>query len=54
MQTVRFFADYLDGDLYYKIHSPEHNWQRTVAQFKLLQDMEKNFDDMCRIVDQYR
>jgi len=50
MQTVRFFADYLDGDLYYKIHSPEHNWQRTVAQFKLLQSMEENFGEMCRIV----
>jgi len=51
MQTVRFFADYLDGDLYYKIHSPEHNWQRTVAQFKLLQSMEENFEEMCRIVE---
>jgi serine/threonine protein kinase len=50
MQTVRFFADYLDGDLYYKIHSPEHNWQRTVAQFKLLQSMEENEDEMRRIV----
>ena len=50
MQTVRFFADYLDGDLYYKIHSPEHNWQRTVAQFKLLQSMEEHFGEMCRIV----
>jgi len=50
MQTVRFFADYLDGDLYYKIHSPEHNWQRTVAQFKLLQSMEDNFGEMRRIV----
>ena len=53
MQTVRFFADYLDGDLYYKIHSPEHNWQRTVAQFKLLQDMEANFDEMRRIVSNF-
>ena len=51
MQTVRFFADYLDGDLYYKIHSPEHNWQRTLAQFKLLQSMEENFAEMCRIVN---
>jgi len=50
MQTVRFFADYLDGDLYYKIHSPEHNWQRSLAQFKLLQSMEDNFDEMCKIV----
>ncbi len=50
MQTVRFFADYLDGDLYYKIHSPEHNWVRTLAQFKLLQSMEENYGEMCRIV----
>ena len=50
MQTVRFFADFLDGDLYYKINSPEHNWQRTVAQFTLLQSMEANFAEMCRIV----
>ncbi len=50
MQTVRFFADYLDGDLYYKIHSPEHNWERTLAQFKLLQSMEENYEAMCRIV----
>ncbi|MDR1347900.1 MAG: aminoglycoside phosphotransferase family protein [Prevotellaceae bacterium] len=50
MQTVRFFADYLDGDLYYKIHSPDHNWQRTAAQFILLVRMEENFDEMRRIV----
>ncbi len=52
MQTVRFFADYLDGDLYYKIHSPEHNWQRTLAQFKLLRDMESKFDTMCSMVNE--
>lgn len=50
MQTVRFFADYLDGDTYYKIHHPQHNWQRTVAQFALLTDMESRFGEMCAIV----
>ena len=40
MQTVRFLADYLDGDNYYKINHPEHNWQRSKAQFKLLQSIE--------------
>ncbi len=52
MQTVRFFADYLDGDTYYKIHHPEHNWQRTQAQFALLTNMEKHFGEMCAIVEQ--
>jgi Ser/Thr protein kinase RdoA (MazF antagonist) len=50
MQTVRFFTDYLNGDTYYKIHSPEHNLQRTKAQLKLLQDLEKNLEKMQAIV----
>ena len=50
MQTVRFFADYLDGDLYYKIAYPEHNLVRTKAQFKLLQSLEENFEKMKEIV----
>jgi Ser/Thr protein kinase RdoA (MazF antagonist) len=52
MQTVRFFADYLDGDRYYKIQYPDHNRVRTLAQFKLLQDMEGKFDWMRQTVAQ--
>ncbi len=54
MQTVRFFADYLNGDTYYKTAFPEHNWQRTKAQFKLLQSQEENFDKMQEIVMKYK
>lgn len=50
MQTVRFFTDYIDGDTYYKIEYPEHNFVRTKAQFKLLQSMEEKFDKMQKIV----
>jgi hypothetical protein len=35
MQAVRFFADYINGDTYYKIKYPEHNLVRTRAQWKL-------------------
>lgn len=41
MQTVRFLADYLNGDTYYKIKYPDHNLVRTKAQFKLLQSAEE-------------
>jgi len=51
MQTVRFFTDYLNGDTYYKIHFPEHNLQRTKAQLKLLQDLEKNEVKMNEIIE---
>ena len=33
-------TDYLDGDRYYKIRHPDHNWQRSKAQFRLLQSID--------------
>lgn len=38
MQAVRFFADYINGDTYYKIRYPEHNMVRTRAQWKLFEE----------------
>lgn len=49
-QVLRFLMDYIDGDHYYKIKNPEHNHQRTLAQYKLLTSMEKQYPEMCRIV----
>ncbi len=49
-QVLRFLMDYIDGDTYYKIKSPEHNLQRTRAQYKLLQSMEAQYDKMKEIV----
>jgi Putative homoserine kinase type II (protein kinase fold) len=49
-QVLRFLMDYIDGDNYYKIKSPEHNYQRTLAQYKLLTSMEEQYDEMCTIV----
>lgn len=46
MQTVRFFADFLNGDTYYKIKYPEHNLVRTRAQLKLLQSAEARVPQM--------
>jgi len=49
-QVLRFLMDYIDGDNYYRIKSPEHNYQRTIAQYKLLTSMEKQYPEMRRIV----
>jgi thiamine kinase-like enzyme len=46
MQTVRFLTDYLNGDVYYKIHSPRHNLQRARAQFRLLEELEAHAGEM--------
>jgi Ser/Thr protein kinase RdoA (MazF antagonist) len=49
-QVLRFLMDYIDGDKYYKIAYPDHNLIRTRAQYKLLQSMERQYEEMCRIV----
>lgn len=49
-QAVRFLTDYLDGDTYFKIHHEHHNLQRTRAQFRLIESMEEQYDEMKRII----
>ena len=47
--TVKLM-DYLDGDTYYKIKSPDHNLVRTRAQYALLRSAEERYDAMRAIV----
>ena len=47
---MRFLTEYLDGDVYFAIHYPEHNLVRTHTQLALVADMEKNWDKMQQIV----
>lgn len=42
--------DYIDGDHYYKVKSADHNLVRTRAQYRLLESMEAQYDEMQRIV----
>ncbi len=51
-QVLRFLMDYLNGDTYYRIKYPEHNLVRTHAQYKLLQEMEKHYDQMKLVTAQ--
>ncbi len=48
--ATRFLADYLDGDLYFNIKSPDHNLVRTRCQIALAKDMLKKMDEMEKIV----
>ena len=40
-QALRFLADYLNGDVYYRTVRPGQNYDRARTQMKLLADMEK-------------
>lgn len=46
MQLVRFFADYLNGDTYYKTQYPEHNLVRSKNQLTLLKRAEAHVPEM--------
>ena len=50
---IRFLTDYLDGDHYFRIHYPEQNLDRCRTQFKLVRDMEEQFDAMHAVVAKY-
>ena len=47
---MRFLADYLQGDVYFKTAYPEHNLVRARTQFRLVKEMEEQFDQMNEIL----
>lgn len=50
MQAVRFFADYLNGDTYYKIAYPDHNLVRTRNQMALFRDVMSRQEEMMDFI----
>ena len=50
---MRFLADYLQGDVYFKTDYPTHNLVRSRTQFRLVAEMEQHFDEMGQIVRRY-
>lgn len=49
---IRFLADFVNGDIYFKTEYPEHNLVRARTQFKLVEDIEAKFEQMQAIVEQ--
>ena len=49
--ALRFLTDYINGDEYFKVNSPDHNLIRARAQMKLLTEIEKKYDEMTEYVD---
>lgn len=51
---VRFLTDYLNGDVYFATSRPGHNLDRARTQLKLVEDMERKWDEMQAVVARYR
>lgn len=48
---LRFFTDYLAGNIYFKVKYPEHNLLRALVQFKLTESIESQKTSICKIID---
>lgn len=51
---IRFLTDYLEGDHYFHIQRPRQNLDRARTQFKLVQDMEEQWDAMRAAVEKLK
>jgi len=52
--ALRFMTDYLNGDLYFKIRSEDHNLVRTRAQIQLVKDLIAKRELLAVITKKYR
>jgi Ser/Thr protein kinase RdoA (MazF antagonist) len=50
---LRFLTDYLDGDVYFRIHYMGQNLVRAKCQLALAKDMITHLDEMQEIVNTY-
>lgn len=50
---IRFLADYIDGDVYFRTAYAEHNLDRARNQFKLVKDMFEKKNEAEAIVKKY-
>ena len=48
---ARFLADYLNGDVYFRVSREGHNLDRARTQIRLVQDMERKWDEIRRITE---
>jgi hypothetical protein len=50
-QLIRFLADYLAGDIYYKVQRQDHNLDRTRTQAKLVQSIIAQEEAMNKVIE---
>jgi Ser/Thr protein kinase RdoA (MazF antagonist) len=51
---LRFFTDYLEGNVYFKVRSPGHNLERALVQFRLTESIESQEDVIRSIIKDAR
>jgi hypothetical protein len=49
---IRFFADYLAGDVYFKTRYSGHNLKRALVQFKLAESIEMRESQIRKVLSE--
>ncbi len=48
---LRFLTDFLNGDVYFRVHRPQHNLDRCRTQFRLVESIARQEDAMQKFAD---
>ncbi len=51
---LRFFTDYLAGDVYFKVKYPDHNLDRALVQFQLTSSIEAQEETLRALIESMR
>ncbi len=51
---LRFFTDYLAGNIYFKVNYPDHNLARALVQFKLTESIENQEIKIRQLIEDLR
>ena len=51
---IRFLTDYLEGDIYFRVHHPRQNLDRCRFNFKLAESIGSQFDNMHKLIKNIR
>jgi hypothetical protein len=51
---LRFFTDYLEGNVYFKVRHPEHNLARALVQFRLAESIESQAASIRSMIAELR
>ena len=51
---LRFYTDYLEGNIYFKISHPSHNLDRAMVQFRLVESVEQQEAEIISLIETCR
>jgi Ser/Thr protein kinase RdoA (MazF antagonist) len=51
---LRFFTDYLEGNIYFKVSFPEQNLKRSITQFRLVESIEQQETAIREVIEKFR